>query len=77
MMVAFESVKHIYQYRTPVSLRAYSDFFIVLLPVAYGPYFAGLATGANPVLNYVMPVLFTLILVPTLYATFFNIKKAA
>jgi len=63
MMVAFESVKHIYQYRTPVSLRAYSDFFIVLLPVAYGPYFAGLATNEIPLLNYVMPVLFTLILV--------------
>jgi len=29
MMVAFESVKHVYQYRTPVSLRSYSDFFIV------------------------------------------------
>jgi hypothetical protein len=63
MMVAFESVKHIYQYRTPVSLRAYSDFFIVLLPIAYGPYFAGLSTGENPLLNYAMPVLFTLILV--------------
>jgi len=63
MMVAFESVKHIYQYRTPVSLRAYSDIFIVLLPIAYGPYFAGIAADQHGVLNYFMPVLFTLILV--------------
>lgn len=63
MMVAFESVKHIYQYRTPVSLRAYSDIFIVLLPIAYGPYFAGVATGQNLFLTFVLPVLFSLILV--------------
>jgi hypothetical protein len=63
MMVAFESVKHIYQYRTPVSLRAYSDIFIVLLPVAYGPYFASVAADQSPWLIYVMPVLFSLILV--------------
>jgi hypothetical protein len=63
MMTAFESVKHIYQYRTPVSLRAYSDFFIVVLPIAYGPYFASVSTGNNPSLIFVMPILFSLILV--------------
>lgn len=63
MMVAFERVKHIYQYRTPTSLRAYSDIFIVLLPAAYGPYFAGIAGDENVALIYVMPVLFSLILV--------------
>ena len=63
MMVAFESVKHIYQYRTPVSLRAYSDIFIVLLPIAYGPYFASVATGQHPFLTFVLPVLFSFILV--------------
>ena len=54
MMVAFESVKHIYQYRTPVSLRAYSDFFIVVLPIAYGPYFAGIAVDQNQFLASLM-----------------------
>lgn len=63
MMVAFESVKHIYQYRTPVSLRVYSDFFIVLLPIAYGPYFAGIAADQNPILAFALPTLFSLILV--------------
>jgi hypothetical protein len=63
MMVSFESVKHIYQYRTPISLRAYSNTFIVLLPVAYGPYFAGVAADQNIALTLVLPVLFSLILV--------------
>ena len=43
MIIAFESVKHIYQYRTPRTLRAYSDLFILLLPLLYGPYFAASA----------------------------------
>jgi predicted membrane chloride channel (bestrophin family) len=63
MMVSFESVKHIYQYRTPVTLRAYSDIFIVLLPIAYGPYFATVAVDQNALISYVVPVLFSLILV--------------
>ncbi|WP_209347946.1 hypothetical protein [Pontixanthobacter sp. CEM42] len=63
MIVAFESVKHIYQYRTPRTLRAFSDFFIVLLPVIYGPYFAHQAIEYEaPVLTYIMPVLFAVIL---------------
>ena len=63
MMVAFENVKHIYQYRTPNSLRAFSDFFILLLPLIYGPYFAHLAVDASDGLEYVMPVLFSVVLV--------------
>lgn len=60
---SFENIKHIYQYRTPRSLRAFSDFFILLLPVLYGPYFAYQATEFGIHLFYVMPILFTLILV--------------
>ncbi|NVE94116.1 hypothetical protein [Altererythrobacter lutimaris] len=63
MIVAFESVKHIYQYRTPRTLRAFSDFFIIVLPLIYGPYFAHLAIEYEAsVLTYVMPVLFAVIL---------------
>ncbi|QFT78222.1 hypothetical protein [Erythrobacter sp. THAF29] len=63
MIVAFESVKHIYQYRTPRTLRAFSDVFIILLPLIYGPFFAYCAVEYNaPVLTYVMPVLFAVIL---------------
>lgn len=64
IMVSFENIKNIYQYRTPRTLRAFSDFFILLLPILYGPYFAFQAREAGGSwLGYVMPVLFTLILV--------------
>ena len=63
MMDAFESMKHIYQYRTPITLRAYSKIFTYALPIIYGPYFANVAQGYNPGLTFVMPVLFSLILV--------------
>ena len=62
MIGAFESVKHIYQYRTPLTLRSYSDLFIVLLPVLYGPYFAHLSRDYASGLEYLMPILFTVIL---------------
>ena len=63
MMFAFEQIKHIYQYRTPRTLRAFSDFFISVLPILYGPYFAYIAADYPATLAYVMPVLFSLILV--------------
>ncbi|PDH27943.1 MAG: hypothetical protein CND85_00425 [Marine Group II euryarchaeote MED-G33] len=63
MMVAFENTKHIFQYRTPRSLRAYSDFFILVLPIMYGPYFVASSTSYSMYLEYLMPLLFTFILV--------------
>lgn len=63
MVISFENIKHIYQYRTPRTLRAFSDFFIILLPLLYGPYFAHLAAEYAAGLTYVMPVLFAIILV--------------
>lgn len=62
MLVAFEQTKHVYQYRTPRTLRAFSDAFITLLPPLYGPYFAYLATEFAAELTYLMPVLFALVL---------------
>jgi predicted membrane chloride channel (bestrophin family) len=63
MMIAFENVKHIYQYRTPRTLRAYCDVFIVVLPIIYGPYFAHLASEYAGGLAYIMPILFSVVLV--------------
>lgn len=63
MITAFENAKNIYDYRTPRSLRAFSDFFILLLPILYGPYFAYEAEQFRVGLFFIMPVLFTLILV--------------
>ena len=63
MLISFETIKHIYEYRTPISLRAFSDFFLMILPVLYGPYFAHLGGDYLFGLVYVPPVLFSLVLV--------------
>ncbi|MGA1794035.1 MAG: hypothetical protein ACMUHM_08795 [Thermoplasmatota archaeon] len=69
MIEAFESMKHIYQYRTPRGLRAYSKIFVHTLPIIYGPYFAFQAddlildNGLNPYLGLAMPILFSIVLV--------------
>ncbi len=63
MIAAFENTRNIYEYRTPRSLRAFSDFFILLLPILYGPYFAYQAEEFMVALFFVMPILFSLILV--------------
>jgi hypothetical protein len=63
MAIAFENVKHIYQYRTPRMLRAYSRVFITILPILYGPYFAAIGKDySKGWLTYIMPVLLTLVL---------------
>ncbi|MBN2663415.1 MAG: hypothetical protein JXR68_07170 [Bacteroidales bacterium] len=61
MMMNFENLKHIFQYRTPRTLRAYSKFFIFLIPVVYAPYFANLAEGQKLGVAFIMPLLFSLI----------------
>ena len=63
MFIAFEDIKHIYQYRTPRTLRAFSDVFITILPPLYGPYFAFVAKEFSPGLRYFLPILFSVILV--------------
>ncbi len=63
MLESFEKIKHVFQYRTPRTLRAFSDIFITLLPVLYGPYFAAIAGDYTvPALAYVVPALFAFIL---------------
>jgi predicted membrane chloride channel (bestrophin family) len=69
MIETFESMNHIYQYRTPRGLRAYSKIFVHTLPIIYGPYFAFqandliLENGMNPYLGLLMPILFSVVLV--------------
>jgi hypothetical protein len=63
MIVSCESIKHIYQYRTPRTLRYFSSLFIVILPIVYGPYFAFMSESMSWGLEYVVPVLLTMILV--------------
>jgi len=63
MMIAFETMKHIHQYRTPMTLRSYSKVFIYILPILYGPYFAFTGADYAAGLTYLMPILFSVILV--------------
>jgi len=61
--VDVENLASILRYRTPVTLRAYSKVFIFSFPILYGPYFASVSGHYSPNLEYMMPVLFSFILV--------------
>ena len=63
MIIAFDNMKIIHHYRTPVTLRSYSKFFIYTFPVVYGPYFASTFDDYKGHLEYVMPILYSFILV--------------
>jgi hypothetical protein len=63
MIIAFDNLKFIHAYRTPITLRAYSKVFIYVFPVIYGPYFATTFDEYSGHLEYVMPVLYSFILV--------------
>jgi hypothetical protein len=63
MIIAFDNLKIIHQYRTPVTLRAYSKVFIYVFPIIYGPYFASTFHDFSASLEFVMPVLYSFILV--------------
>jgi hypothetical protein len=63
MIIAFDNLKIIHDYRTPVTLRAYSKVFIYVFPIIYGPYFASTFNDFSAHLEYVMPILYSFILV--------------
>jgi len=63
ILIDIENLKTIYYYRTPITLRAYSRVFIYSFPVLYGPYFVYAAQNYSVGLEYMMPVLFSFILV--------------
>jgi len=63
MIIALDNLKIIHTYRTPVTLRAYSKVFIYVFPIIYGPYFANNFQNYSGHLEYVMPVLYSFILV--------------
>jgi predicted membrane chloride channel (bestrophin family) len=63
ILVDIENIKMIRTYRTPLTLRAYSRVFIYSFPVIYGPYFEYTASSYAHGLEYVMPVMFSFILI--------------
>jgi hypothetical protein len=63
VIIAFDSMKIVHHYRTPITLRAYSKVFIYTFPIIYGPYFASTFHDFSAQLEYVMPILYSFILV--------------
>ena len=63
MIVAFDNLKIFHDYRTPITLRAYSKVFLYIFPIVYGPYFASTFNDFSAHLEYVMPILYSFILV--------------
>ncbi|MEM6524294.1 MAG: hypothetical protein AAGF85_03450 [Bacteroidota bacterium] len=63
LVVSVENLKVILHYRTPVTLRAYSKVFIYTFPILYGPYFEYVAEQYSNGLQYMMPVMFSFILI--------------
>lgn len=62
MLDAFENMKHIFQYRTPRSLRIYSNVFIFLISIVFGPSFVHIAGEFNTFILLLMPVLLSIVL---------------
>jgi len=63
IIIEFERMRNILQYRTPISLRSYSNVFLNSFPILFGPYFAQLATKFLPIVGYIIAILYSLILV--------------
>lgn len=63
MMDSFENMKHIYQYRTPVTLRAYSKVFIFIVPIVYGPHFVNIAGHLLLPFQMILPTLIAVVMV--------------
>ena len=59
----FERMKNILEYRTPVSLRAYSYVFLNAFPILFGPYFAHLTIKYYAGVGYLVAILYSLVLV--------------
>lgn len=63
MMIDYENLKVIYNYRTPITLRAYSKVFLHVFPIVYAPYFAFISLDYPGGFEYFLPVLFSFVLV--------------
>lgn len=61
--ISIENLKAIRNYRTPITLRAYSKVFIFTFPILYAPHFVFEAQHYTRGIEYMMPVVFSFILV--------------
>lgn len=63
MLIEFEKMKNILQYRTPVALRAYSQIFLNIFPILYAPYFAFLSKESYTVVGFGVAFIYSIVLV--------------
>ena len=60
---SIENLRIILDYRTPVTLRAYSRIFIYTFPILYAPFFVFISKDYTPGFEYMLPIVFSFILV--------------
>ncbi len=63
MIIEFERMRNILLYRTPISLRAYSQVFLNIFPILFGPYFAKLCNDSYLAVGYGVAVIYSVVLV--------------
>jgi predicted membrane chloride channel (bestrophin family) len=63
IIIDFENMRNIYLYRTPISLRAYSQIFLNIFPILYAPYFASLCNKSYDVVGYCVAITYSVVLV--------------
>ena len=56
-------MRNILVYRTPISLRTYSQVFLNTFPIFFAPYFAYLSSEYNPSSGFFFAALYSLVLV--------------
>jgi len=63
IIIDFEKMRNIFLYRTPISLRAYSQIFLNIFPILYAPYFANLCNKSYPIVGYCVAITYSIVLV--------------
>jgi predicted membrane chloride channel (bestrophin family) len=63
VIIEFEKMRNIHNYRTPISLRAYSQVFLNIFPILYAPYFAEMCNTTFTSVGYGVAVIYSLVLV--------------
>lgn len=63
VIVEYEKMNNIAQYRTPISLRAFTRLFLNLFPIIFGPHFANIDYPDYPAIGYVFAGLYAFVLV--------------
>ena len=63
MTIDFERMRNIRNYRTPASLRAYSQLFLNVLPIFFAPHFAYVAQKHGPTVSIIIAAVYSTLLV--------------